>query len=76
MGAAGVNGGRVLSATLTNELIEPVAEVLNLAGSKYTTNSHKLCVMRAVMAPSQVGMTTNSQLPWLNLRNITGLWLD
>lgn len=75
MGAAGVNGGRVLSATLTDELIEPVAEILHLAGSQDTTDSHQLGMMRVVMTPSQtwVGMATNSQLPMLDLQNSSGL---
>lgn len=42
MRAPWVDGGRVFSAILTNELIEPVAEVLHLACSQDATNSHQL----------------------------------
>ena len=63
MGAPGVNGGRVFPATLTNELVEPVAEVLHLARSQDATHSHQLGVVGVVVATSRsrVGVATSSQ---------------
>lgn len=40
MGAPGVDGGRVFSAALTNELIESVAQILHLTCSQDTSHSH------------------------------------
>lgn len=76
MGASGVNGGRVFSATLTNELVEPMAEVLHLACAQDTTHSHQLGVMRVVMTTSWtwVGMATNSQHRPLDLWSFGEPW--
>lgn len=45
MRTTGVNGGGVFPSALANQLIEPVAEVLNLAGSQGATHSHQLGVV-------------------------------
>lgn len=73
MGASGVNGGRVLSAALANELVEPVAEVLHLAGSQDAAHPHQLGVVRVVVTPSRarVGVTTNSQRSPLDLQRFS-----
>lgn len=65
MRAPRVDGGRVLSATVANELVKPVAEVLYLTGSQVATNSHQLGVMRVVVTPprTRVSMTTSSPQP-------------
>lgn len=70
MGAPGVNGGWVFSSTLTNELIESVAEVLHLACSQDATHSHQLGMLGVVVTASRswMGMATSSQCsplaPW------------
>lgn len=45
MRTPGVNGGGVFPSALANQLIEPVAEVLNLAGSQGAPHSHQLGVV-------------------------------
>lgn len=39
---AWVDGGGVFSPTLSNQLIEAMAEVLNLTGAQHTPHSHQL----------------------------------
>lgn len=74
MGAPGVDGGWVFSATLTNELIEPVAEVLHLARSQDATHSHQLGVVGVVVTTSRsrMGVATRSQHPPLDLCRLSG----
>lgn len=73
MWAPGVDGRRVFSAALANELVEPVAEVLHLAGSQDATHSHQLGVVVVVVVTasrSRVGMATSSRRP--PLRSLSG----
>lgn len=46
-----VNGGGVLPSALANQLVEPVAEVLDLAGAQDTPDAHQLGGV-GVVAPS------------------------
>lgn len=52
--AVGVDGRRVLPPTVSNQLIKPVAEVLNLTGTQDTAHPHQMS-----MAPTAttVGVT-------------------
>lgn len=65
MGAPGVDGRGVFSATLANELVEAVAKVLHLACSEDTTHPHQLAVVRMVVVvvvpatTSCVGITSS-----------------
>lgn len=73
MGAFGIDRGWVFPAALTNELIEPMAEVLHLAGSQDATHSHKLGMVWVVVTTRpRVGMATSSQLPALRLWSLSG----
>lgn len=73
MGAFGIDRGWAFPAALTNELIEPMAEVLHLARSQDATHSHKLGIVRVVVTTrSRVGMATSSQLPALHLWSLSG----
>lgn len=73
MGASGVNGRRVLSAALSNELIESMAEVLDLTGSQDAAHSHQLGVVRVVVTPSgsRVDVATSSERPVLHLQSLS-----
>lgn len=70
MGASGVDGRWVFSATLTNELIEPMAEVLHLACSQDAAHSHQLGMV-VTTSWSWVGMATSSQCPLLDLWSLS-----
>lgn len=68
VGAPGVDGGRVFSAALTNELVEPVAQVLHLTGSQDASHSHQLGVVRVVTVPRpRMGVATSPERPTLRL---------
>lgn len=60
MRAPGVDGGWVFSAALADELVEAVAEVLHLAGSKDAAHSHQLAVVRMVLVVVVVVPATSS----------------
>lgn len=72
-----VDGRGVFSATLADELVEAVAEVLHLAGSEDTTHPHQVAVVRmvVVMVVSAtipcVGITSSPNSPG-RLRSIAG----
>lgn len=59
MGTAGVDGGGVLSAALSNQLVEAVAEVLDLTGAQYTAHSHQVA-----SPPNAVDMATAPRSLW------------
>lgn len=42
VGAPGVDGGGVLSAALSNQLVEAVAKVLDLTGAQDAAHSHQV----------------------------------
>lgn len=50
MGTPGVDGGGVFSATLTNQLVETVAEVVDRAGAQGAALLVQLAVVRVVLA--------------------------
>lgn len=60
MRTPGVDGGGVFSATLANELVEAVAEVLHLAGSEDTAHPHKLAMVQMVVVVVVVVSATSS----------------
>lgn len=66
---ARVNRGGVFPPALADQLVEPVAEVLDLAGAQDTPHAHQLGGV-GVVAPSgrRVGVATTSGGPPLGLR--------
>lgn len=52
VGAPGINGRRVFSASLANKLIEPMAEVLHLTGPQDATHPHQFGMVMVVVTPS------------------------
>lgn len=73
MWTPGIDGGWVFPATLADELVEPMAEVLHLARSQDTTHPHQLAVMRVVVAArSCVGMAPSSPHSLHHRRGLAG----
>lgn len=66
---AGVDGGVVFPPALSNQLVEPVAEVLHLTGAEDTPYPHQVAM--ASRTPT-TGVTT---VPWPTLRD-RNLWWD
>lgn len=52
---ARVHGGGVFSPTLSNQLVETMAEILNLTGAQYAPHPHQVAV---VLTATTVGMAT------------------
>lgn len=63
MGAPGVDGGRVFSAALSDELVEPVAQVLDLARAQDAAHPHQLGLVVVVVAAAARVAPRPQQLP-------------